>query len=91
MEVLGNRVVIEKIKLEEKTESGIVLARTSHSDNLIVSGKVLAIGTEVEKVKVGDIVFWEKMTDMTVKLPLWEDEVLFVPETFIIAHVGEKE
>ncbi len=54
---LGARVVIEPVKVEERTTSGgIVIPETTHWANTY-KGEVLAIG-DVEKVKVGDLILF---------------------------------
>lgn len=60
---LGERVVVEPI--EEKSTGGIVLPETVKK--LHVRGKVIAIGDEVKKVKVGDIVLYEKGSVMKIE------------------------
>lgn len=64
---LGNRVVLEIIEEENKTESGIVLTSAAKEKNYL--GKVIAVGpgktlndgtTITPEVTVGDTVVYEK-------------------------------
>ena len=67
LEPIGNRVVIEPMKLEEKTKSGLVLPDTAQDKSQ--EGKVIAVGPgrltnegkriEID-VKVGDKVVYAK-------------------------------
>ena len=50
---LGKRVLIQEVKQEEITKSGIVLPGTASKEKPI-TGEVLAIGNEVSEVKVGE-------------------------------------
>lgn len=54
---LGNRVVVER-KKESQTATGILLVETRKDKPL--EGKALAIGEEVDTVKVGEIVQFGK-------------------------------
>lgn len=63
---LGKRVLIQEVKQEEITKSGIVLPGTASKEKPI-TGEVLAIGNEVSEVKVGEKVIYEKYTGTEVK------------------------
>ena len=63
---LGKRVLIQEVKQEEVTKSGIVLPGTASKEKPI-TGEVLAIGNEVSEVKVGEKVIYEKYTGTEVK------------------------
>lgn len=55
---LRNTVLLERVKNDMTTDSGILLTRSDDADK----AKVLAIGPAVEEVAVGDIVLvnWNK-------------------------------
>lgn len=55
---LGEGVVIRPTEVEEKTKSGLYLAKTASKEKPIF-GEVIAIG-KVEDVKVGDKVIYSK-------------------------------
>jgi chaperonin 10 Kd subunit len=63
---LGKRVLIKQIEQEEVTKSGIVLPGTASKEKPI-TGEVLAVGKEVEDVKAGDKVIFEKYSGTEVK------------------------
>ena len=82
---LGKRVLIKQVEQEEVTKSGIVLPGTASKEKPI-TGEVLAVGKEVEDVKAGDKVIFEKYTGTEVKdgddsfLMLDIDNVLAITE-----------
>ena len=63
---LGKRVLIKQVEQEEVTKSGIVLPGTEKKKKPI-TGEVLAVGKDVEDVKAGDKVIFEKYTGTEVK------------------------
>lgn len=63
---LGKRVLIKQVEQEEVTKSGIVLPGTASKEKPI-TGEVLAVGKEVEYVKAGDKVIFEKYSGTEVK------------------------
>ena len=63
---LGKRVLIQEVKQEEVTKSGIVLPGTASKEKPI-TGEVLAVGNEVSEVKVGEKVIYEEYTGTEVK------------------------
>jgi len=58
MKLLKKLVLIEKPKKEE-SRSGIILPETV-KDEKPTKGKVLAVGQEVQEVKVGQVVLFKK-------------------------------
>ena len=63
---LGKRVLIKQVEQEEVTKSRIVLPGTASKEKPI-TGEVLAVGKEVEDVKAGDKVIFEKYSGTEVK------------------------
>lgn len=63
---LGKRVLIKQVEQEEVTKSGIVLPGTASKEKPI-TGEVLAVGKDVEDVKAGDKIIFEKYTGTEVK------------------------
>ena len=63
---LGKRVLIKQVEQEEVTKSGIVPPGTASKEKPI-TGEVLAVGKDVEDVKAGDKVIFEKYTGTEVK------------------------
>jgi len=63
---LGKRVLIKQVEQEEVRKSGIVLPGTASKEKPI-TGEVIAVGKDVEDVKAGDKVIFEKYTGTEVK------------------------
>ena len=82
---LGERVLIKQTEQEEVTKSGMVLPGTASKEKPII-GEVLAVGSKIEEVKVGDKVIFEKYSGTEVKdgeesyLILEKDNVLAIVE-----------
>jgi len=57
---LGTRVLVEPIEVETKTASGIIIPDSAQEKPL--QAKVLAIGSDVEQIKIGDTVLYGKYT-----------------------------
>ena len=82
---LGKRILIKQIEQEEVTKSGIVLPGTASKEKPII-GEVLAVGSKIVEVKVGDKVIFEKYSGTEVKdgeesyLILEKDNVLAIVE-----------
>ena len=82
---LGERVLIKQTEQKEVTKSGIVLPGTASKEKPII-GEVLAVGSKIEEVKVGDKVIFEKYSGTEVKdgeesyLILEKDNVLAIVE-----------
>lgn len=82
---LGERVLIKQTEQEEVTKSGIVLPGTASKEKPII-GEILAVGSKIEEVKVGDKVIFEKYSGTEVKdgeesyLILEKDNVLAIVE-----------
>lgn len=55
---LGERVLAKRTEVEEKTASGIILVDSAKEKPN--TAEVVAIGTKVEDVKVGDTVVFEQ-------------------------------
>ena len=77
--------MIKQVEQEEVTKSGIVLPGTASKEKPI-TGEVIAVGKDVEDVKAGDKVIFEKYTGTEVKdgddsfLMLDIDNVLAITE-----------
>ena len=57
IKVIGNRVLIEEVVEDIKSESGIILGNTEISPQKI--GKVISVGDSVEEIKVKDKVMFD--------------------------------
>lgn len=63
---LGERVLVERAEVENKTESGIFIP--DNAKEKPQTAKVIAVGTKVEDVKVGDIIVFEQFRGTEIKL-----------------------
>ena len=73
---LGNKVVVERLsKKDNTTESGIILKSTEEPDRALI----MAIGSEVDEVSVGEVVLinWNKATK-------YKDEIFVIPITEVV-------
>jgi co-chaperonin GroES (HSP10) len=73
---LGNKVVVERlVKKDNTTESGIILKSNEEPDRAII----MAIGSEVDEVQVGEVVLinWNKATK-------YKDETFVIPVTEVV-------
>lgn len=87
---LGDRLVIKKVEVEEKTKSGIVLPSTAKEQPQMA--EVVAIGDEIlndekkkEQVKVGDKVIFSKYAGTEIKVE--GEEVTIIKITDVLAVV----
>ncbi len=63
---LGMRVLVRPIEQEAKTASGLILPDSAKEKPQI--GEVVAVGDEVEMVKVGQKILFPKYTGTEIKL-----------------------
>ncbi|MFW5782140.1 MAG: co-chaperone GroES [Candidatus Muiribacteriaceae bacterium] len=90
---LGNRVIVEVKKEEEKTKGGLVLPDTASKDKpqegVVVAvgpGKMMDNGNTIEvQVKQGDKIIFSKYSGTDIKLD--EEEFLILTENDILAVV----
>lgn len=63
---MGKRILLELIKVENKTKSGIILSEDTflNSENY---AKVLEISEEIDNINIGDKVLFDKDKSMEVK------------------------
>lgn len=87
---LGDRLVIKKVEVEEKTKSGIVLPSTAKEQPQMA--EVVAIGDEIlndekkkDQVKVGDKVIFSKYAGTEIKVE--GEEVTIIKITDVLAVV----
>lgn len=63
---LADRIVLEQLEQEEQTKSGIILPESAQEKPKMA--KVLAVGSEVKEVKVGDTVLYKSYGPDDVKV-----------------------
>jgi len=90
---LGDRIIIELVEVEEKSQFGIVLpdsAKEKPQQGKVVAvgnGRVLDNGTRVElEVKEGDQIIFSKYSGTEVKYE--GNEYLILKETDVLAVIG---
>ncbi len=83
LQPLADRIVIKKIEAESKSAAGILLPDSAKEQPQ--SGQVLAVGKDVQEVKVGDQVLYAKYGPAEVKVD--GEELLIVKEEDILAVV----
>ncbi len=87
---LGDRIVIKKVEVEEKTKSGIVLPSTAKEQPQMA--EVIAIGADItsdekkkDQIKVGDKVIFSKYAGTEIKVD--GDELTILKLSDILAVV----
>tara|TARA_R110000796_G_scaffold196975_1_gene313371 strand:- start:539 stop:796 length:258 start_codon:yes stop_codon:yes gene_type:complete len=68
MKAIGKNIVIEEIKEKVKTESGILLTSDDTNQFRYKKGRVLIPGTDVDTVKEGDIIYYDKRAGHSMNL-----------------------
>ncbi len=63
---LGERVLVERTEVENKTASGIIIP--DNAKEKPQTAKVIAVGSKVEDIKVGDVVVFEQYRGSEIKL-----------------------
>ena len=66
LKVIGNRVLIEEIVEDVKSESGIILGTTEKSPQRV--GRVISVGDSVEEIKVNDKVMFDSYKSFSIEL-----------------------
>jgi chaperonin GroES len=80
---IGNRVLIEALKVEEKTKSGILLPNNSNTAPSN-TGVVIAIGNISEEIVVGDKIFYKTHSGIKTNDPSKELYILEVGDILAI-------
>tara|TARA_R100000781_G_scaffold114918_1_gene87861 strand:- start:846 stop:1103 length:258 start_codon:yes stop_codon:yes gene_type:complete len=60
MKAIGKYIIINKIEEQITTESGLLLSSEDVSDLRYHKGEVVQPGTEVDAIKSGDIIYYDK-------------------------------
>lgn len=88
---IGDRVVIKKVEVEEKTKSGIVLPGSAQEQPQMA--EVLAIGSEIlnddktkDELKVGDTVIFSKYAGNEIKVDNEEVTILKLNEILAVVE-----
>ncbi|WP_313757936.1 co-chaperone GroES [Tissierella sp.] len=88
---LGDRIVIKKVEVEEKTKSGIVLPSTAKEQPQMA--EVVAIGADItndekkkDQIKVGDKVIFSKYAGTEIKVDGEELTILKLADILAIVE-----
>ena len=60
MQAINDYVIVDKIKVEPKKVSGLILTDDTDIDNRYKKANVISAGNLVEVVKKGDVIFYDK-------------------------------
>ena len=60
MKAVNHYLVIERIKDEPTKVGGLILTEETDEDNRYLKAKVISIGNNVEGIKEGDVVYYDK-------------------------------
>ena len=85
LEPLLDRIIVEPVKKEDRTESGIILPDTAQDSGAPQQTSVVEVGKDCESIEKGDTVLFAKFTGIEVQ---YEGRTLMViPEKEILARV----
>tara|TARA_Y100001938_G_scaffold25269_2_gene33612 strand:- start:2348 stop:2605 length:258 start_codon:yes stop_codon:yes gene_type:complete len=65
MKAIGKNIAIEKIEEEIKTESGLLLSNEDVKDFRYQKGKIILVGSDVDKLKKDDIIYYDTRQSYT--------------------------
>ena len=60
MKAINRYIVVDKIKVEPKMVSGLIMTDDTDSDNRYLKAKVVSIGNLVEGIKEEDVIYYDK-------------------------------
>ncbi|MCS5422478.1 MULTISPECIES: co-chaperone GroES [Psychrilyobacter] len=82
---IGNRILVEPLKIEEKTFSGIILPNSGEAASSD-TGIVVALGNIEEEIAVGDKVFFRPHSG--VEIPDSDKNFLILEMEEVLAVIG---
>jgi len=85
---LGERVLVERTEVENKTASGIIIP--DNAKEKPQTAKVVAIGDKVEDVRVGDTIMFEQYRGTELKLEGEEYLILNIENVIGILDASNK-
>ena len=86
IEPLLDRVLVEVVKKDERTESGIILPDTINDTNLPKQTEVIAVGKDCEVVKEGETILFSKFSGVEVEYK--KRDLVVIQEKEILARVN---
>jgi len=85
---LGERVLVERTEVENKTASGIIIP--DNAKEKPQTAKVVAVGDKVEDVRVGDTIMFEQYRGTELKLEEQEYLILNIENVIGILDASNK-
>ena len=89
MKAIGRNLIIEKVKEgTTKTKGGLLLAENHRDDIRYVEAKILSIGTEVEGVKEGDSIFYDRHAGHKIEIEKETYQVIKLQDVVVVLWKG---
>ena len=60
MKAVNRYIIVDKIKLEPKKVSGLIMTDDTDADNRYIKAKIISCGNLVEVLKDDDVVYYDK-------------------------------
>ena len=60
MKAINRYIVVDRIKVEPKMVSGLIMTDDTDSDNRYLKAKIISCGNLVERLKDGDTIYYDK-------------------------------
>lgn len=89
VKAIKDKIVVEVLKQDEKTEGGIIIPATAERDPQGY-GRVLSVGEEVPTIKEGDIILFAKFGGQAILIDGRVMKVLGYPEVYGILEERQK-
>ena len=85
MKAIGRNLIIEKVKEgTTKTKGGLLLAENHRDDIRYIEAKILSIGTEVEGVKEGDSIFYDRHAGHKIEIEKETYQVIKLQDVVVV-------
>jgi co-chaperonin GroES (HSP10) len=82
---LAKYIALKRIVEEVKTESGLVLTAKEAAEMRYQKGVVYLVGDEIDNIKVGDIILYDKSNSYSMLID--EKEVTFIQYREVVAII----
>jgi len=84
MKAVGIYVIIKKIKVSSTIVGGLELTESQNKDVRYLRGEVISCGNQVECIKEGDIVHYDKHSGHNVEIDSVLYQVLRLPDIVLV-------
>ena len=85
LEPLLDRIIVEPLKKEDRTESGIILPDTAQDSGAPQQAVISEVGSDCELVKKGETILFAKFTGIEIEYQ--GKKLIVIPEKEILARV----